>query len=123
MIVYAVAGGNLQQIGGDCPSGWIVMTGPRPDESTHLYTAQADGTWTVTQETLDGTRQEVEDNWRLTEMPQARENRIAIAEMGDTSIPGTAKQWQDYWLALRDWKDGNPDFPDMSKRPKAPTGE
>lgn len=66
------------------------------------------------------TRQ-IEDAWRDTEMPLARENRIAIAEMGDDSIPGTAKEWSDYWLALRDWKDGNPDFPDMGKRPIRPS--
>lgn len=65
----------------------------------------------------------LEESWRMTEMTIARENRVAIAEMGDPSVIGTAKQWQDYWLALRDWKDGNPDFPDTSKRPKAPTGE
>ena len=69
---------------------------------------------------MEAARQ-VEDAWRASEMAQARESRIAIAEMGDDSIPGTAKQWQDYWLALRDWKDGNPDFPDMSKRPIRPS--
>ena len=121
MNVFAELGSNAQQIGGDRPGGWVAMNGPRPDTDTHMYSAQADGTWAVTQETLDGVRKEVEDAWRSVEMPLARENRIALAEMGDDSIPGTAKQWQDYWLALRDWKDSNPDFPDMSKRPIRPS--
>ena len=122
MTVYAKLGSNFMQVGGDCPEGWIEMQAPRPEvDDTMLFTAQEDGSWAITQAARDAANKVVEDAWRASEMAQARENRIAIAEMGDDSIPGTAKQWQDYWLALRDWKDGNPDFPDMSKRPIRPS--
>lgn len=95
------------------PSDGISVT-PPPDSSDQIWQFPGWGP------SLTLVRQ-VEDAWRSVEMPQARENRIAIAEMGDDSIPGTAKQWQDYWLALRDWKDGNPDYPDINKRPIKPS--
>lgn len=40
--VYAQAGKSIQQIGGDCPDGWVVMQGDRP---TPTHVAAADGTW------------------------------------------------------------------------------
>ncbi|MFZ7321228.1 hypothetical protein [Comamonas jiangduensis] len=40
--VFAEVGQSLQQIGGDCPDGWIEMSEQRPDASS---IAQADGTW------------------------------------------------------------------------------
>ena len=40
--VIAEVGQSLQQIGGDCPDGWIEMSEQRPDASS---IAQADGTW------------------------------------------------------------------------------
>lgn len=40
--IFAEVGQSLQQIGGDCPAGWIEMSEQRPDA---LSVAQADGTW------------------------------------------------------------------------------
>lgn len=40
--VFAEVGQSLQQIGGDCPAGWVEMSEQRPDASS---IAQADGTW------------------------------------------------------------------------------
>lgn len=66
-------------------------------------------------------KQTLEENrWRDAEMPKAQQNVTAI-EYGEDGIPGTAQQWQKYWLALRKWTDTNPDFPDSSKRPVAPS--
>lgn len=42
--VFAEVGQSLQQIGGDCPGGWIEMSKQRPDASS---IAQADGTWAL----------------------------------------------------------------------------
>lgn len=44
MTVYAEAGASLQQIGGSCPDGWIVMQGERP---TPDHVANADGQWAI----------------------------------------------------------------------------
>lgn len=40
--VFAEVGQSLQQIGGDCPAGWVEMVGTRP---TNEHVALADGTW------------------------------------------------------------------------------
>jgi len=61
-----------------------------------------------------------ESAWRQAEMPRAQQNVTAI-EYGEEDIPGTAQQWQKYWLSLRKWTTDNPDFPDSAKRPVAPT--
>lgn len=61
-----------------------------------------------------------ESAWRDAEMPAAQQNVTAI-EYGEEGIPGTAQDWRKYWLALRKWSDTNPDFPDSSKRPVAPS--
>lgn len=42
--VFAEIGASLQQIGGSCPEGWIVMQGERP---TPEHVAQADGVWVL----------------------------------------------------------------------------
>lgn len=62
----------------------------------------------------------VEITWRNIEMPKAQQNVTAI-EYGEEGIPGTAQQWQRYWLALRKWTSDNPLFPDITKRPVAPS--
>lgn len=40
--VYAEVGGNFQQVGGDCPDGWIVMQSERPSPD---HVAAEDGSW------------------------------------------------------------------------------
>lgn len=42
MKVFAKPGTILQQVGGDCPDGFIVMQSQRPDGD---YVAKDDGTW------------------------------------------------------------------------------
>ena len=44
MRTYAIVGECLQQIGGECPEGWVVMQQQRPKEGS---IAQADGSWAV----------------------------------------------------------------------------
>ena len=41
-MIYAKIGESLQQIGGECPDGFIVMQSQRPDGD---FIAEADGTW------------------------------------------------------------------------------
>lgn len=40
--VYAEVGDSFQQVGGDCPHGWVQMGEQRPSPN---HVAQADGTW------------------------------------------------------------------------------
>lgn len=40
--VFAEVGKSLQQIGGDCPVGWIEMSGPR---TSNDHVAQENGAW------------------------------------------------------------------------------
>lgn len=40
--VYAIVGQNIQQVGGECPEGWIEMIGQRPEDN---MVAASDGTW------------------------------------------------------------------------------
>lgn len=42
MHVYAMVGTGLQQVGGECPSGWIKMAGERPAAD---FVASENGEW------------------------------------------------------------------------------
>ena len=42
MNVYAEPGQSLQQVGGDCPEGWVEMNGQRPSPA---HEAVATGDW------------------------------------------------------------------------------
>ncbi len=120
MSVYAKVGDSFMSVGGECPEGFIVMQSPRPEgDNTLDYTAQSDGTWAITQETMNAKNAPAENAWRDEQMPIARNNVTAL-QFGETGIPGTEQQWKDYWLSLRKWTDTNPDFPDSTKRPVAP---
>lgn len=121
MNTYAEVGSSFQQMGGECPDGWVEMLGPRPDDENSLdYTAQPDGTWAVSEETVRAKQAEVESVWREQQMPVAQQNVTALT-YGADDIPGSEEGWQKYWLALRKWTGTNPDFPDSAKRPVAPS--
>lgn len=62
----------------------------------------------------------IEAQWRADQMPLALETVTAF-QMGEEDIPGTEQLWKEYWLALRKWTADNPDFPDSTRRPVAPT--
>lgn len=49
MIVYAEVGKSLQQIGGDCPEGWVEMLHERPRPEC---VADENGHWIVPKETV-----------------------------------------------------------------------
>lgn len=42
MNVFAEVGTSLQQIGGECPEGWVMMVTERPGD---YHIASSDGTW------------------------------------------------------------------------------
>lgn len=54
MQVFAKPGESLQQVGGECPDGWVVMNGQRPDIKS---VATEDGIWEYpTEETTNAER-------------------------------------------------------------------
>ena len=63
----------------------------------------------------------------FTEAQWVSEQNVFIAEQllmledGDpNALPVVPQQWRDFRIALRSWKEGNPDFPDQNKRPVKP---
>jgi len=70
LMVYAIVGSNVQQVGGECPDGWIVMQSQRPSDAASAdYTAQPDGTWLISEETILAKLAAQEAVWRATELP------------------------------------------------------
>lgn len=62
-----------------------------------------------------------EDSWRNSELLFAADQLMAIEDDDPNRLPGTDRQWRDYRIAVRAWKEGNPDFPDQTKRPVRPS--
>lgn len=50
MSIFAEVGSSLQQIGGDCPEGWVVMSTERP---TIEHIASAEGQWIIPEPSID----------------------------------------------------------------------
>ena len=94
----------------------VQMVSDRPSDR---HQALMTGEWEVPKDVIYAENILTENQWRDSQMPTAQQNVTAI-EYGEEGIPGTAQEWQKYWLALRKWTADNPDFPDSSKRPVAP---
>lgn len=120
--VFAEVGGNLQQVGGECPPGWIEMERQRQDgDDTLLYTAQPDGTWAITQETLNQLGAERESVWAVDEMKAIADQLLMLEDGDPKALSGTEREWRDYRIALRDWKEGAAGFPEIEQRPARPS--
>lgn len=61
----------------------------------------------------------VEVEWVEQERNFVAEQLEAIEDGED--IPGTEREWRDYRIQVRAWKDGAEGFPDAEKRPVRPS--
>lgn len=64
-----------------------------------------------------------EDSWRNSELLFAADQLMAIDDDDPNRLPGTDREWRDYRIAVRAWKEGNVDFPNKELRPKRPLGK
>lgn len=67
---------------------------------------------------LDSNR---EKEWLTLEMALVAEQLLMLEDDDPLALPGTDRQWRDYRIKLRAWKEGNVDYPDQTKRPVRPT--
>lgn len=63
----------------------------------------------------------VESVWVEAERKYVGEVLEAIEDGGDDAPPGTEREWRDYRIQVRAWKEGAQGFPDIEKRPVRPT--
>lgn len=124
MKVYAELMSSFQQVGGDCPAGWIVMQGDRPSPA---HIASEEGGWVIpvpSDEYVQAALATTERAWRdnvLTSITWLRERHRDQQELGgETTL--SAEQFAEllaYMQSLRNWPQ-SPDFPDSEHRPIAP---
>lgn len=118
--VYAEVGSYFQQVGGECPDGWTRMVAPRPDgDNSTDYTAEPDGTWVISAETLKAKASIIEIEWQTGEMSAIANQLLALEEEADDALPGTRRQWLTYRTSVRLWHESQ-DFPDIARRPIRP---
>lgn len=80
-LIFAEPGSNFQQVGGNCPAGWVVMEGERPSPD---YVASADGTWVV----FELTEQEMKDAEIAQDKQYLAETDWVIAKISEASFTG-----------------------------------
>ena len=128
--VFAAVGKNAQQVGGECPDGWIVMNSQRPEGDQWAdYTAQPDGSWAISEETLLAKLAAEESVWRVAELLViARQlealEEAEVADPGDEPVdllPGTRKQWLKYRSLASNWVEGALGYPHEVSRPVRPS--
>lgn len=61
-----------------------------------------------------------EDTWRVAELLLAADQLLAIDDDDPNRAPGTEREWRDYRIAVRAWKEGADHFPDIVYRPVQP---
>lgn len=64
-----------------------------------------------------------ESKWMALELLFIADQLLALEDDDPTALPGTEREWRDYRIKVRAWKEGNVDFPDKDKRPSRPTGD
>lgn len=61
-----------------------------------------------------------EKDWSANEFIVISEQLVMLEDDDPNALPGTDRQWRDYRIALRQWKEGAQFYPDMNYRPKRP---
>lgn len=64
-----------------------------------------------------------ESLWSNKELLFIVDQLLALEDDDPTALPVTEREWRDYRIKVRAWKDGNSDFPDADKRPSRPIGD
>lgn len=119
--VYAKVGENFQQIGGNCPDGFIAMVGARPeDDRAADYIAMTDGTWVIDPMIAYRAAVEAETAWKAAELLVVADQLLRIEDGDPAALPGNDRQWRDYRIQLRAWVEGADHFPDVAYRPARP---
>ena len=96
------------------------MVAPRPDgDNSTDYTAEPDGTWVISAETLKAKASIIEIEWQTGEMSAIANQLLALEEEADDALPGTRRQWLTYRTSVRLWHESQ-DFPDIARRPIRP---
>lgn len=62
-----------------------------------------------------------EGEWRVQELRAIADQLLAIEDDDPAALPGTDRQWRDYRIQVRAWKEDHVDFPDETKRPVRPS--
>lgn len=102
-IVYAKIGDSFQQIGGDCPAGFIQMNGLRPDDGE--YIASETGEWVPvpppTQEQLvseaNAKKQQLDVEAEAAIKPLERAKLLGIATESELAL---LNEWMRYSVEL-----------------------
>lgn len=59
--------------------------------------------------------------WQEEEMRLIAEQLTSIEDGDPSALPGTEREWRDYRIQVRAWKEGAEGFPDEEKRPVRPS--
>ena len=62
-----------------------------------------------------------EEAWRSGEMTFIAEQLIGIEDDDPDALPGTDREWRDYRIQVRAWKEGAEGFPEAESRPVRPS--
>lgn len=64
-----------------------------------------------------------EAEWVKEELAVIVDQILALEDDDPTALPGTEREWRDYRIQVRAWKEGNTHFPDKTLRPSPPSGK
>lgn len=62
-----------------------------------------------------------ERDWQEAEMRLIAEQLPALEDGDPTALPGTEREWRNYRIQVRAWKEGAEGFPEAEKRPVRPS--
>lgn len=65
----------------------------------------------------------VETAWVRNELLVIADQLLALEDDDPNRMPGTDREWRDYRIKVRAWKDGAVGYPDKDKHPSRPIGD
>ena len=60
-------------------------------------------------------------HWQTSEMAVIADQLLAIEDGDPAALSGTEREWRDYRIQVRAWKEGAEGYPDSEHRPARPS--